>query len=351
MSRVWFLADTHFGIKNDKEMWLDDFTGYFNDVVIPLMKKEYRDGDVLVHLGDVFDNRSTLGLNTICKTIDIFNEFSKIFKDIRIIVGNHDILNKSTNDITSIRILEWIPNIKIYYKPEVEVIGGKTVLFNPWVNELEAEKKLLSSVNVDYIFGHLDVSGCQLNRSGIKSNSENSIDAKNFKSSVVYAGHIHKKQDMKNVHYVGTPYQMTRNEMGDVKGLTILDVESGETTFIENTYSPVFKSYSIYEILDKTIGELKEEWKNVFVDLHIKDTDFIHCKFDGLTEELVNHFKEFSTRSDNTGIVADSTNTEEDSERKKTTEEYVEDWLRDNDIEGKRYDKIMELYNNYKERL
>ena len=101
MSRIWFLADTHFGFNNDNEVWLDDLGGYFENVVIPLMRKEYRKGDILVHLGDVFDNRSTVGLNTLCRTIDIFEKMSEIFDDIRIVVGNHDIYNKSSNDITS----------------------------------------------------------------------------------------------------------------------------------------------------------------------------------------------------------------------------------------------------------
>ena len=350
MSRVWFLADTHFGLKNDKDMWLDDFTNYFNDVVIPLMRKEYRDGDILVHLGDVFDNRSVIGIRTICKTIDIFEKFSEIFKDIRIIVGNHDIYNKSSNDVTSIKMLERIPNVTVYKKPSVEVIDGKTILFNPWVNELEPENKLLASVNVDYIFGHLDVSGCQLNKSGSKSMSENSIDSKNFKNSVVYAGHIHKRQDFKNVHYVGTPYQMTRNEMGDINGITVLDVASGETTFFENKYSPRFKKVSIYEILNKTVGELKEDWKNYFVDLHIKGSDYIVCKFDTLTEELMNYFKEFNIHSENNDDIIDTSSTENGVE-KKSAEGYVDDWLNDNDIDENRMKVIKELYSKYKEKI
>ena len=350
MSRIWFLADTHFGVKNDNENWLNDFTGYFNDVVIPLMKKEHKDGDILVHLGDVFDNRSTVGLNTMCRTIDIFNSLSKIFDDIRIVVGNHDIYNKSSNDITSIRMLENIPNVTVYKKPEVEVINGKSILFNPWINELETERKLLESVDVDYIFGHLDVAGCQLNKSGIKSMSSNSIDSKDFKKSVVYAGHIHKKQDMKNVHYVGTPYQMTRGEMDGMNGITILDVKTGETIFFENTYSPKFKKFSIYEILDKTVGELKDMWRNCFVDLHINGNDVIQCKFDDLMNELNGVFKEFNIHSENNENIV-SLSEDENSVDKKTQEQYIEEWLKDNDVEGKRFDTVMELYTNYKEKL
>lgn len=351
MSRIWFLADTHLGIKNDNQEWLDNMTGYFNDVVIPLMKKEYKDGDILIHLGDVFDNRSTVGLNTICATIDIFEEFSKIFKDIRIIVGNHDIYNKSTNDITSIKMLSRIPNITIYYEPIIKNICGKNILFNPWVNELEDENKLLSSVDVDYIFGHLDVVGCILNSKGVKSMSSNSIESKNFKNSIVYAGHIHKRQDYGNVHYVGSPYQTNKGDSEDLRGITILDIETGETTFFENTYSPKFKIFSIYEILDKTIGELKEEWKNCFIDLRVKGDDVIQCKFDILMEELTGFFKEFSIHHDNNESIINNKEDGSDLSERKSTEEYVKEWLDDNDVLGKRYETVFEMFKQYKEGL
>lgn len=350
MSRIWFLADTHFGYKNDDEIWLDDLGGYFENVVIPLMKKEYKDGDILVHLGDVFDNRSTVGLNTLCRTINIFEKLSEIFEDIRIIVGNHDIYNKSSNDITSIRIIERIPNIKVYGKPEVDVIDGKKILFNPWVNSLEDENKLLSSVDVDYIFGHLDVNGCLLNTKGSRSMSANSIDSKNFKESVVFAGHIHKKQDYKNVHYVGSPYQLKRGEIGDACGITILDIKSGKTTFYENTYSPKYKDFSIYEILDKTIGDLKDEWNNCHIDLTVKRSDVIQCKFNTITDELNGYFREFTIHTVDDDMMIERTENETDSVERKSADEYVKEWFKDNDIEGKRLERMMELYTKYKEK-
>lgn len=351
MSRVWFLADTHFGYKNDNEMWLSDFNGYFNDVLIPLMKKEYKEGDILVHLGDVYDNRSTVGLNTICDTINIFNELSGIFNDIRIIVGNHDIYNKSSNDITSIRIIERIPNIKVYDKPVVEEIDGKKILFHPWVNNIEDERELLASVNVDYIFGHLDVNGCSLNEKGSRSMSANSVDSKDFKESLVYAGHIHKKQDYKKVHYVGSPYQMKRGEIGDSCGITVLDLKTGKTLFYENTYSARFKDYSIYEILDKTVGDLKTEWKNKFVTLNVKRSDSTFCRFDKLIDELSGIYKEFNTHSVDDDTIVDNMNGETDCCERKSTDEYVKDWFKDNDISGKRLERMMEMYNKYKERI
>lgn len=349
MGRIWFLADTHFGVKNDNVVWLNDFSNYFNNVVIPTMRKEYREGDILVHLGDVFDNRSTVGLNTICSTLDIFDKLSEIFDDIRIVVGNHDIYNKSSNDITSLRIFERNPKIKIYFKPEVECICGKNILFNPWVNEIEKENELLSSVNVDYIFGHLDVNGCRLNASSVRSKSENAIEAKNFKKSIVYAGHIHKRQDYKNVHYVGSPYQITRGDRDDIKGLTVLDIKSGETIFFENTYSSKFKDVSIYDILDKTVGEIRQEWCNNFINLIVKGNDILYCKFDDLIALLSDSYRTFTTYTDNSGGIVDNECSTTISNESKSIDEHVDDWLKDNDVNGDIYSRVIDLFKKYKD--
>ena len=144
--------------------------------------------------------------------------------------------------------------------------------------------------------------------------------------------------------------QMLSEKFGDINGITVLDVASGETTFFENKYSPRFKKVSIYEILNKTVGELKEDWKNYFVDLHIKGSDYIVCKFDTLTEELMNYFKEFNIHSENNDDIIDTSSTENGVE-KKTAEEYVDDWLNDNDIDENRMKVIKELYSKYKEKI
>ena len=88
--KVWFLADLHFGCRADNEIWLKDYSDYFYNVFIPLLKEKYEDGDIVCSLGDIFDNRNTVGINTINVVIDIFEKISDICTDIRLIVGNHD---------------------------------------------------------------------------------------------------------------------------------------------------------------------------------------------------------------------------------------------------------------------
>ena len=327
---IWFLADLHFGCRADNEIWLKDYSDYFYNVFIPLLKEKYKEGDIVCSLGDVFDNRSSVGINTINVVIDIFEKIAEICPDIRLIVGNHDIYNKSSNDITTLNILKYIKGVKIYYNPEVEVIGGKVVLFHPWIEDKEKQNKLLSKFSGDYIFGHLDVYGVDSNTKCIKVKSPNSVNVSEFKTAEVYAGHIHLRQNYKNIHYVGNPYAKVRGE-GNTKGITVLDIKTGKTEFYENTYSPKFLSENIYEIMDVTVGELKERWRNNYVDLHVLGSDITKCKFDDLQEEMSGIYKEFHIKNESAflGLVEEIGIGEasSDFEDAKTSEEHLSDFI------------------------
>ena len=350
--KIWFLADLHFGCRADNEIWLKDYSDYFYNVFIPLLKDKYEEGDIICSLGDVFDNRSTVGINTMNVVIDIFEKMVAICPDIRLIVGNHDIYNKSSNNVTSLNILKYIKGVKIYYKPEVEVIGGKTVLFHPWIEDRDIQTKLLSKFNGDYVFGHLDVYGVESNTKGIKTKSANAVNMSEFKKAEVYAGHIHLRQNYKNIHYVGNPYAKVRGE-GDAKGITVLDIKTGKTEFYENTYSPKFLNENIYKIMDITVAELKERWKNNYVDLHVLGSDIKKCKFDDLREELNGYYKEFAVKneSSNSGLVNDIGDANSDFEDAKTSEEHLNDFVDLTEWNPDLKDDVMKLLNEIREKV
>ena len=349
--KIWLIADTHFGYKGDDDVILNDCIGYFEDVVIPIMKKEVNPGDIMIHLGDVFDNRATIGLNTITRVIGLFEKFSEIFSDIRIVVGNHDIYKKSSTDITSVNMLKYIPNVKIYYEPIVEVIDGKTCLFNPWVENSEKEKELLSGVNVDYVFGHLEIGGSQMsNRSGVKIEFAGGIKQSDFKNSQVYAGHIHIRQDNKNIHYVGNPYHKDRGDRGNPKGVTILDLSTGETKFIENEVSPRYMKENIYDILNLTVSDLKRRWKNNRIDLHLKSTDITKCNFDDLLTSLEHCYRSFEPHGD-TVLTELNTSGELSFNEAKSSDDYIEDFLGNQDLTEDLLKGVHEKMLEYKDRI
>jgi DNA repair exonuclease SbcCD nuclease subunit len=91
----------------------------------------------------------------------------------------------------------------------------------------------------------------------------------------VFSGHIHIRQTNKNFTFIGSPYQMDRNDMGDKKGITILDIDSGEITFEENKYSPVFRKYKVLKDEDiEKIDEIKDT--KDYIDLVISNNLLIN---------------------------------------------------------------------------
>ena len=76
--RAWLITDTHLGVRNSSQEWLQIMKEFFYDFFIPLVKKEKKPGDILIHCGDVFDSRHSLNLFVLNEAIQIFEDLSKI---------------------------------------------------------------------------------------------------------------------------------------------------------------------------------------------------------------------------------------------------------------------------------
>lgn len=348
--KVYFLADVHFGAKGDNETCLQDYYNYFDKIYIPYCKEYVKSDDILCVLGDWYDCRSTIGIHTMNLALDIVEQLSKIFSKLIFIVGNHDIFLKHSNKITSLNMFKYIPNVEIIYEPEVRKLGTKDVLFVPWIEEVSEQKALLKSYNVDYVFGHLEIGGCVTNsRKGIKLNSNNAIQSDEFKEAQVYAGHIHIRQDYKNIHYAGNPYSKDRGDMENQKGFTILDVESGRTKFVPNTYSPEYIKARIYDLVDVTVGDLKERWRNNYVDLVIKSNDYLKCNFDKLREVFGSVYRGFEIVTEKTEVVSE--NVDIKITETKSAPDMVCEYLEQCDMNDELKNEMLSKIKNYTDKI
>ncbi len=268
--RIWMVSDTHLGCRANSVMWLNLIEDYFFNFFIPLAKKKYKKGDVLYHLGDVFDNRQSINLAAQDLGIRIFEELSKIFPEIHVIVGNHDIMRKHSNEISSVDCIKYIPNVYVYKEPKVLKYGKVKCLLMPWRRDAKHVKSTLKEYSdMDYLFCHTEAQGFQTGPS-TKHLHEGGNTRRTFsKFKRVYSGHIHYGQERGNIVFVGNPYEMTRSDRDNTKGVYILDLSTGEHEFTENNYSPRFIRYYINDILERRMGELKKEFKGNFVDILI----------------------------------------------------------------------------------
>lgn len=267
IKRIWLISDLHFGVRSNNLEWLNIQKDYYYNWLIPILKEKHQEGDILFNLGDTFDNRQSINTLVMNTVLDIFSNISKILP-IHIITGNHDIYRKSINDINSIKIFKYLPNIKIYQEPEfIKTNLGKTIFIMPWRKSLKDEIDSMKKNPADILFAHTSFQGAYWNKF---IQSDEGPEVKYFKSyDKVYSGHIHYRQFKNNVTLVGCPYPLTRSDINNTKGIYLLDFTKSphKEIFIENQYSPKFLKLKLEDILEKTLEEYISIVDNNFIDI------------------------------------------------------------------------------------
>lgn len=266
------VGDTHFGVfPLNLNKWVKIQFDYFYKQLIPYLKKHVKEGDILIHGGDLFDNRTSVPIIVQNKVEQLLIDIGEILP-VHIIVGNHDLWNKGDNSINSPKIYNWLPNVNVYEKTTIIEKCDKKLVLMPWVEKKPDMIKEIDNNPGDYLFCHSDLNGCLMHLSSVAHRNKDKIDVEEFgRYKRVFSGHIHIRQVHKNFEFIGAPYQMDRNDYNDKKGLTILNLETGETEFVENNVSPTFKKIKISSDGDLLLLEHLNT-DNHFVDLEINNS-------------------------------------------------------------------------------
>ena len=286
--RIWLISDTHLGVRSNSREWMESIEGYFYDFLIPTIQENYRPGDILVHCGDIFESRQSINLYVLNKALEIFERLSSILP-VYMICGNHDIFMKYTNEINSLKVFKNFKNIHVYEEPIEAMIGNTQVVFMPWRDTHEQEAEVLMEMNGEILFCHTDVRGFSFNRI---QKIEGGNDIETFgKFRRVYSGHIHFAQKYKNVRMLGSPYELTRSDIGNQKNVWLLDLETDTETNFENTYSPKFIKMKLERVMELTINELQEIFKNNYVDILVDASWSMKFPFSQFTEKFTGYRK------------------------------------------------------------
>lgn len=370
MSKIFLIGDTHIGLgyPNNADKWFKVHREYFSDFLMPLLKSRVEPGDIIVHLGDLFDNRNVIPINLMNYTLDIVEEISKI-APFHIIIGNHDLYSKSTGEINSVRPFKHIDNIFIYDKPTKIEFEGVGILMVPYIDNRKEQISIINN-NKDckYLFCHSDLNGAKLHMTSAGHRNADKIDIEDFKDfRKVYSGHYHIVQRDQNFTFVGSIFQMDRNDYKDQKGIFIIDVENEEEEFVENRVSPVFRKYNVISETDVDGLDALRNSKD-YIDLSISNNLLIsnrklRRKLEVLLENSgfssVDYIDDIVTKVDES---VDTTPDEEFDEEKLDIsiqldyadyiKEYINKQKYDNDTfrEGvvAEYDEVIKIYNeNY----
>ena len=241
--KVAIITDTHFGVRKGNQTFHDYFEHFYNTVFFPEIKA--RGIDTVMHLGDIFDVRKGIDYWSLdwAKRV-FFNPLHQDGIDTHLIVGNHDIFYKQSLKINSaqLNLMEY-DNLSIYSRPETATIKGVEVFMVPWICEDNAElfSDRLKETKASLCMGHLELAGFYANQ---QYQCQHGTDSKIFsKFDRVFSGHFHKKSSSGNITYLGNPYQLYWNDLDEVRGFHIFDLETQELEFIANPTSMYHKIY------------------------------------------------------------------------------------------------------------
>jgi DNA repair exonuclease SbcCD nuclease subunit len=339
---IGIFSDIHIGLGQDSSTW--------HDIVLDFAKwatKIYSEAGIndIIITGDIFHNRSEIGVNT----ISVANEFFEILKDFRIFisVGNHDSFYKDRSDVNSVSILKGWKNITIVDKePLIIEYKNKKISLIPWGTSIQDIPKS------DICFGHFEIQSFYMNNF---KTCDHGFESSNIleKSPLVFSGHFHKKDDRKynkgRIVYVGSPFQQNYGDSGDDRGIYTFNIETEELNFIENTISPKHIKIFLSKLRDKTQdGDyLKNNVPDNMVSLII-DEEITNNKIDLLTANI-QKFNPKTFKLDYKSVVEEKLeNSDIIDYNLLDMEKNIEDFVNSIDIEHKS-DIIDYLNNLYKE--
>ena len=283
--KIALLTDTHFGARNDNLNFNEYFYDFYEGLFFPYLQQN--NIKHCIHLGDLMDRRKYVSYRILKdfreRFIQPFN-YPKI--NLHILVGNHDIYFRNTNDINSLNELlgQRHDNIFIYSEAQEVDFDGFPILMMPWINQQNEIYSfgMMDETKADTMMSHLEVVGFEMHGGHF---SESGFDKSQFKRfDTIFSGHYHKKSDDGQIYYLGTPYQMTWSDYNCPKGFHVFDTETRELTRIVNPqrifekiyYDDTQENYDTHDV---------NQYKNKYVKLVVVNKNDLY-KFDKFTDRL-----------------------------------------------------------------
>lgn len=259
MAKVACITDTHFGARNDSLAFLDYFHKFYDNIFFPYL--EENGIKTVIHLGDIVDRRKFINYIILHRfKNDFIFRLKKMGIDFHVIIGNHDVPYRNTNSVNSMQELfgvdkgESFP--KFYSEPTTVNIEGCDILMMPWINNSNYNHAMthIKNTKAQVLFGHLDIAGFHMNKDMV---SEGGLQPKIFENfDLVASGHFHTKSSIGNIHYLGTPYEITWSDYNDKKGFHIFDTETRTFERIVNPYTMFHKIF--YDDKEKSLEQLTD---------------------------------------------------------------------------------------------
>ena len=240
--RIGLVTDTHWSARKSSRHLHDYFELFYKNIFFPALEEQ--GVEIVVHMGDAFDNRKSIDFWGLDWTRRVVLEPLRKY-EVHMIVGNHDIFLRNSTEINAPELLlKDYPNIKTYSSPTNTKVGGIDMTFIPWIcsENYDETLKVIKKSKAKIAMGHLELQGFRVNKHLIME--EHGLDPNIFtKFQKVFSGHYHTRSDNGRIFYLGNPYEMYWTDVNDTRGFHIFDTETLEHTPINNPYKLFYNIY------------------------------------------------------------------------------------------------------------
>lgn len=289
------LNDTHAGVRNSADIFLDVQEKFYRDVFFPYMLEN--NIKHIVHLGDYFDNRRFISIKGLNHHRRVFlSKLREYGITMDLIPGNHDVYYKNTNDLNSLKELlgHYMNEIHLVMDPTVMDYDGMKMALLPWINsENEAQiYEFLQTCDADIVGAHLELTGFDMHK-GIPCKDGMSPDVfKRFET--VLSGHFHTKSTNGNITYLGSQMEFSWSDCDDPKYFHIFDTDTREITAIRNHNRLFEKIYyddsNDFDYMNMDLDYLNEKFVKVIV-INKKDSFMFDTLIDRIQNRNIHELK------------------------------------------------------------
>ena len=236
--KIAILNDTHCGIRNSSEVFLDNAATFYQEVFFPECEKQGI--DQIVHLGDYYDHRKFINFKALNHNRKHFlNELRERGMKMDIIPGNHDTYFKNTNELNSLKecLGHYMNEIHIIMEPTVMEYGSLKMALLPWICQDNYDKSMnfIRECKADWLGGHLELANFEMQRGVLQPHGMNHKLFEKFE--MVMSGHYHCASQKDNIWYLGSQMEFFWSDAGDKKYFHIVDTETREVQKIRNPHT------------------------------------------------------------------------------------------------------------------
>ena len=216
-------TDIHFGLKSNSQTHNDDclnFVKWF----IETAKAE--GCETCFFTGDWHNNRAAINIVTLNYSLRALELLNDAFDVVYFIPGNHDLYYRDKRDIQSVEWARHLPNVRIVN----DWFTDGDVVIAPWL--VGDDHKRIGKLNAKYMFGHFELPHFYMNAM-VQMPDHGDLKRETFNHfEQVFTGHFHKRQQYKNISYIGNCFPHNYADAGDdERGLCIIEWDKDPVYF------------------------------------------------------------------------------------------------------------------------